>query len=171
MCLFMILTRKLFLVRQKYDVNAKIMNITRKITDLQRYASNVADGKVSAQEMYDVPTKLFGRQPIFQQYAHNRSLQMANMQMATMAPMMAMQMQNVNPQYQALYQQNMFMNLYKEARKEAAQEEQKLLNEQEKELVLEKEKLQALAQEYDVELKGLNEAMPRAFEIVKPNIA
>ncbi len=171
MCLFMILTRKLFLVRQKYDVNAKIMNITRKITDLQRYASNVADGKVSAQEMYDVPTKLFGRQSIFQQYAHNRSLQMANMQMATMAPMMAMQMQNVNPQYQALYQQNMFMNLYKEARKEAAQEEQKLLNEQEKELVLEKEKLQALAQEYDVELKGLNEAMPRAFEIVKPNIA
>ncbi len=171
MCLFMILTRKLFLIRQKYDVNAKIMNITRKITDLQRYASNIADGKVSAQEMYDVPTKLFGRQSIFQQYAHNRSLQMANMQMATMAPMMAMQMQNVNPQYQALYQQNMFMNLYKEARKEAAQEEQKLLNEQEKELVLEKEKLQALAQEYDVELKGLNEAMPRAFEIVKPNIA
>lgn len=167
----MILTRKLFLIRQKYDVNAKIMNITRKITDLQRYASNIADGKVSAQEMYDVPTKLFGRQSIFQQYAHNRSLQMANMQMATMAPMMAMQMQNVNPQYQALYQQNMFMNLYKEARKEAAQEEQKLLNEQEKELVLEKEKLQALAQEYDVELKGLNEAMPRAFEIVKPNIA
>ncbi|MCM1010602.1 MAG: hypothetical protein NC390_06980 [Fusobacterium sp.] len=171
MCLFMILTRKLFLTRQKYDVNAKIMNITRKITDLQRYATNIADGKISGKEMYDVPTKFFGRQSIFQQYAHNRSLQMANMQMATMAPMMAMQMQGVNPQYAQMYQQNMFMNLYKEARQEAAEEEKKLLNEQEKELVLEKEKLQALAQEYDVELKGLNEALPRSFEIVKPNIA
>lgn len=171
MCLFMILTRKLFLIRQKYDVNAKIMNITRKITDLQRYATNIADGKISGKEMYDVPTKFFGRQSIFQQYAHNRSLQIANMQMATMGPMMAMQMQNVNPQYAQMYQQNMFMNLYKEARQEAAEEEKKLLNEQEKELVLEKEKLQALAQEYDVELKGLSEALPRAFEIVKPNIA
>ena len=93
------------------------------------------------------------------------------MQMGMMAPMMAMQMQTMNPQYQALYQQNMFMNLYKEARQQAAEEEKKLLNEQEKELVLEKEKLQALAQEYDVELKGLREAEPRAYEIVKPNIA
>ncbi len=147
------------------------MNITRKIGDLQRYASNIADGKISMKEMTDVPSKLFGRQSIFQQYAHNRSLQMANMQMGMMAPMMAMQMQAMNPQYQAMYQQNMFMNLYKEARQEAAKEEQKLLNEQEKELVLEKEKLQALAQEYDVELKGLKEAEPRAYEIVKPTLA
>ncbi len=171
MCLFMILTRKLQLIRLKYDVNSKIMNITRRIGDLQRYASNIADGKISMKEMTDVPSKLFGRQSIFQQYAHNRSLQMANMQMGMMAPMMAMQMQAMNPQYQALYQQNMFMNLYKEARQEAAKEEQKLLNEQEKELVLEKEKLQALAQEYDVELKGLKEAEPRAYEIVKPTLA
>lgn len=171
MCLFLILTRKFQLIRLKYDVNSKIMNITRKIGDLQRYAANIADGKISSKEMYDVPSKLFGRQSIFQQYAHNRSLQMANMQMGMMAPMMAMQMQAMNPQYQALYQQNMFMNLYKEARQQAAEEEKKLLNEQEKELVLEKEKLQALAQEYDVELKSLREAEPRAYEIVKPNIA
>lgn len=171
MCLFLILTRKFQLIRLKYDVNTKIMNITRKIGDLQRYASNIADGKISMKEMTDVPSKLFGRQSIFQQYAHNRSLQMANMQMGMMAPMMAMQMQVMNPQYQAMYQQNMFMNLYKEARQEAAKEEQKLLNEQEKELVLEKEKLQALAQEYDVELKGLKEAEPRAYEIVKPTLA
>lgn len=171
MCLFLILTRKFQLIRLKYDVNTKIMNITRKIGDLQRYASNIADGKISMKEMTDIPSKLFGRQSIFQQYAHNRSLQMANMQMGMMAPMMAMQMQAMNPQYQAMYQQNMFMNLYKEARQEAAKEEQKLLNEQEKELVLEKEKLQALAQEYDVELKGLKEAEPRAYEIVKPTLA
>ncbi len=147
------------------------MNITRKIGDLQRYASNIADGKISMKEMTDIPSKLFGRQSIFQQYAHNRSLQMANWQMATMAPMMAMQMQNMNPQFAGLYQQNMFMNLYKEARTQAAEEEKKLLNEQEKELVAEKEKLQALAQEYDVELKGLREAEPRAYEIVKPTLA
>lgn len=171
MCLFMLLTRKLELIRLKYDVNSKIMNITRKLGHLQRYASNIADGKLSFKEMSDVPSSLFARQAVFQQYAHNRSLQIANFQMATMAPMLAMQMQTMPEQYQALYQQNMFMNLYKEARQEAAEEEKKLLNEQEKELVAEKEKLQALAQEYDVELKGIKEAEPRAYEIFKPTLA
>ena len=147
------------------------MNITRKIGDLQRYASNIADGKISMKEMTDVPAKLFGRQSIFQQYAHNRSLQMANWQMATMAPMMAMQMQNMNPQFAGLYQQNMFMNLYKEARIQAAEEEKKLLNEQEKELVVEKEKLIAMRDACDAELKSLNEAAPRALEWLKSSYA
>ncbi len=171
MCLFLILTRKIHLIRAKFDVNAKIMNITKKISDLQRYACNIADGKLSLKEMTDVPSKLFGRQSIFQMYSHNRALQMANVQMGMMAPMMAMQMQNANPQMLAMYQQNMYMNLYQEGRKEVAEEEKKLLNEQEKELVAEKEKLQSLAQEYEVELKGLREAEPRAYEFLKPTLA
>lgn len=169
--MLMFLARKIQLIRLRYGLDAKIMEKTRKIEQLQRYASNIADGKISMKEMSDVPSKLFGRQSIFQIYAHNRSLQIANMQMASMAPMMAMQMQGMNPQYLTLYQNNMFMNLYQEARKEAAQEEQKLLNEQEKELVAEKTKLEALKQAYDAELKGIDEALPRSFEVLKPNLA
>ena len=156
--------RRTQLIRLKYDVNSKIMNITRRITDLQRYATNVADGKVSFKEMCDIPYTLFGRQSIFMQYSHNSALNVANMQMAAMAPMMAMQMQNANPQQISMYQNQMFMNLYNQARKQAAEEEKKLLNEQEKELVLEKEQLVALRSSYEAELKSLTEQQPRALE-------
>jgi len=163
--------RRNMLIRSKYDYNHKIMDITKRIMDLQKYAVNVADGKVSFNEMCDVPYKLFGRQSIFQQYSHNSALQSANMQMGMMAPMMAMQMQGANPQQLAMYQQQMFMNLYKEARKNAAEEEKKLLNEQEKELVVEKEKLIAMRDACDAELKSLNEAAPRALEWLKSSYA
>ena len=171
MCWFMNIMRKTQLIRLKYDVNSKIMHITNKITQLQRYAANVADGKVSFKEMCDVPYKLFGRQSIFQQYSHNSALQVAQFQMATMAPMMAMQMQGANPQQVMMYQNNMFMNLYQEARKQAAEEEKKLLNEQEKEMVLEKEQLIALRMSYDNELKAIEEAQPRALEMLKVSLA
>ena len=167
MSIFMIQMRTNMLIRLKYDVNHKIMNITKRIMDLQKYAMNVADGKVSFKEMCEVPYKLFGRQSIFQQYSHNSALQSANMQMGMMAPMLAMQMQNANPQQLQMYQNYMFMNLYKEARKNAAEEEKKLLNEQEKELVVEKEQLVALRDSYDVELKSLKEQAPRALEWLK----
>ena len=167
MSIFMIQMRTNSLIRLKYDVNKKIMDITKRIMDLQKYSMNVADGKVSFKEMCEVPYKLFGRQSIFQQYAHNSALQSANMQMGMMAPMLAMQMQNANPQQLQMYQKYMFMNLYKEARKNAAEEEKKLLNEQEKELVVEKEQLVALRDSYDVELKSLKEQAPRALEWLK----
>ena len=171
MCLLMRTARIHDLIRLKYAANARVMEITRRLGELQRYAANIADGKLSFKEMTDIPAKLFGRQSIFQMYAHNKSLQIANAQMATMAPMLAMQMQNANPQMLVMYQQNMFMNLYQEARKEAAEEEKKLLNEQETELVADKEKWQGLVQAYDTELKGLRETASQDYQIFRPTMA
>ena len=63
------------------------------------------------------------------------------------------------------------MNLYQEARKEAAEEEKKLLNEQETELVADKEKWQGLVQAYDTELKGLRETASQDYQIFRPTMA
>lgn len=145
----------------------KILNITKKLHDLTRYASNIADGKISIKEMSDIPARLFQRQSIFQMTSHQNAVMTAQMQMGAMGSMLAMQLGQMPPQMQAMYQNQVFMNLYSEARKEAAQQEQKLLNEQEEELTAEKAKLEALAQEYDVELKSLDQQQQKDYDIFK----
>lgn len=145
----------------------KILNITKKLHDLTRYASNIADGKISVKEMSDIPARLFQRQSIFQMTSHQNAVMTAQMQMGAMGSMLAMQLGQMPPQMQAMYQNQVFMNLYSEARKEAAQQEQKLLNEQEEELTAEKAKLEALAQEYDVELKSLDQQQQKDYDIFK----
>ena len=167
MGLLLTFTRRMYLIRAKSEVNMKILNITKKLGDLTRYASNIADGKISLRDMYDIPSRLFQRQSIFQMTSHQNAVMTANMQMAAMGGMLAMQLGQMPPEMQAMYQQQIFMNLYSEARKEAAQQEQKLLNEQEAELTTEKAKLQALAEEYDVELKSLDQQQQKDYDIFK----
>ena len=74
--------------------------------------------------------------------------------MAMMQPMIAQQMMQMpNPQYQAMYQQWIFKNMYDQERERMGKQEQKLLNEQEKQIQAEKQKIETqlklLDQEYD----------------------
>ena len=160
------LARKIALRGLIYDTRMKVSELTRQIHDLTRYAANIGDGKISFKDMTDIPTRFFQRQSIFQQYAHQSALQVAGMQLATMAPMMMMQMQgqNANPYMMQMYQQSMFMNLYNEARKEAVEHEKKLLNEQEKEIVTEKDKYQAMLDGYEAEIKTIDQVMQKDNE-------
>ena len=58
-----------------------------------------------------------------------------------------------DPQYQTMYQQWVFKNLYNQERERMGKQEQKLLNEQEKQIQAEKQKIETqlklLDQEYD----------------------
>lgn len=152
------LSRRLMLIRLKADANYKLMQIMERIRGLSRYASNISDGLISMKESHDVPTDLFARQMQFQQAAHSMAYNTANQQMQMMMPMMQMNLQSVPPEMQQQYLNNQFMAFYQEARKSAAQEEQRVLHEQEKELEEEKEKLKILIAEYDGELKSLSES-------------
>lgn len=152
------LARRLMLIRLRSDANYKLMKIMDRIRGLTRYASNIADGLISMRESHDVPTDLFCRQMQFQQASHAMAYNMANQQMNMMMPMMQMNLQSVPPQMQQQYLNSQFMAFYQEARKQAAQEEQRVLHEQEKELEEEKEKLKVLIAEYDGEIKSLNES-------------
>ena len=91
---------------------------------------------------------------MYMQYAHNGALFGAQQKMAMLQPQLSMQMQQMqNPQYQQMYQQWVFKNLYDQERERMGKQEQKLLNEQEKQIQAEKQKsetqLKLLDQEYD----------------------
>jgi hypothetical protein len=142
------------------------MEITRKLSDLQQYASNIADGSVSMSDMMNTPASMFGRQLMYMQYAHNGALFGAQQKMAMMQPMIMQQMQQMpNPQYQAMYQQWIFKNLYNQERERMGKQEQKLLNEQEKQIQAEKTKIETqlklLDQEYDSCKQGEDKEVQR----------
>ena len=54
--------RKLDIMQRKSDLNYRLMNLTRKLEDLQQYAANIADGSVSMSDMMNTPGSMFGRQ-------------------------------------------------------------------------------------------------------------
>ena len=99
MSLLIFAYRKLDINRQRSDLNYRLMEITRKLSDLQQYASNIADGSVSMSDMMNTPSSMFGRQLMYMQYAHNGALFGAQQKMAMMQPMIAQQMMQMpNPQ-------------------------------------------------------------------------
>ena len=142
MSLLIFAYRKLDINRQRIDLNYLLMEITRKLSDLQQYASNIGDGSVSMSDMMNTPSSMFGRQLMYMQYAHNGALFGAQQKMAMLQPQLSMQMQQMqNPQYQQMYQQWVFKNLYDQERERMGKQEQKLLNEQEKQIQAEKQKI------------------------------
>ena len=151
--------RKLDIIRQRNDIQYRLMNLTRKLSDLQQYASNIADGSVSMSDMMNTPSSMFGRQMMYMQYAHNGAIFGAQQKFGMMQPMIAAQMQQMqDPNMQAMYQQWIFKNLYDQERERMGKQEAKLLNEQEKQIQQEKAKpetqLKMLEQEYEACKQG-----------------
>ena len=134
MSLLIFAYRKLDINRRKSDLNYRLMELTRKLSDLQQYAANIADGSISMSDMMNTPSSMFGRQLMFMQYAHNGSLFGAQQKFAMMQPVIAMQMQQIQPGMQQMYQNWIFKNLYDQERERMGKQEAKLLNEQEKQI-------------------------------------
>ena len=170
MSLLIFAYRKLDITRQKSDLNYRLMQLTQRLSDLQQYASNIADGSVSMSDMLNTPGSMFGRQMMYMQYAHNGALFGAQQKMAMMQPMIAMQMQQVgnNPQYQQMYQNWIFNNLYDQERQRMGKQEQKLLNEQEKQIQAEKLKIETQLKLLDQELESVKEGENKAVQQWKP---
>lgn len=169
MSLLIFAYRKLDINRQRSDLNYRLMEITRKLSDLQQYASNIGDGSVSMSDMMNTPSSMFGRQLMYMQYAHNGALFGAQQKMAMLQPQLAMQMQQMqNPQYQQMYQQWVFKNLYDQERERMGKQEQKLLNEQEKQIQAEKQKIETQLKLLDQEYDACKQAEGKEAERWKP---
>ena len=156
-------------MHRKNDLNYRLMNLTRKLSDLQQYAANIADGSVSMSDMMNTPSSMFGRQMMYMQYAHNGALFGAQQKLAMMQPQIAMQMQQMqDPNYQAMYQQWIFKSLYDQERERMGKQETKLLNEQEKQIQAEKAKLETQLKLLDQELEACKQGEDAAIKQWKP---
>ncbi len=169
MSLLIFAYRKLDINRRKSDLNYRLMELTRKLSDLQQYAANIGDGSVSMSDMMNTPSSMFGRQLMFMQYAHNGSLFGAQQKFAMMQPVIAMQMQQMQPEMQQMYQNWIFKNLYDQERERMGKQEAKLLNEQEKQIQAEKMKLETQLKLLDQELQACKEGEDKSVEAWKPN--
>lgn len=165
MSLLIFAYRKIQIIRQKNDLNYRLMQLNQKLQDLQQYASNIADGAISVSDMMNTPASMFGRTMMYMTYAHNGSLMNAQQQMQQMMalPQIQQQMQQMqDPNQQMMYQNWIFQNLYKQQREQFGKVEQKLLNEQEKAIQQEKAKLETqlklLEAEYDSTKQGEDKA-------------
>lgn len=169
MSLLIFAYRKLDINHRRHDLNYRLMKLTQKLSDLQQYASNIADGKISMTDMMNTPGSMFYRQMMFMQYAHNGALMGAQQNMMTMNPMIQMQMQQIqDPNMLAMYQNWIFKSLYNQQREQIAKREQKLLNEQEKEITAEKEKIETQIKMLDQEYQSVKDAESKAIEQWKP---
>lgn len=163
--------RKIQIIRQKSDLNYRLMNLTNKLRDLQQYAANIADGSVSMSDMMNTPASMFNRTLMYMTYAHNGSLTNANQQMQQMMmlPHVQAQMQQMqDPNQQAMYQNWIFQNLYKQQREQFGKVEQKLLHEQEKAIEQEKAKLEAQLKILDAEFDSVKQGEDKAAQQWKP---
>lgn len=169
MSLLIFAYRKLDVQRRKSDLNYRLMELTRKLSDLQQYAANIADGSVSMNDMMNTPCSMFGRQMMFMQYSHNSAIFGAQQKMMAMQPMMAMQMQQMqNPNMQAMYQNWIYNSLYDQERERIGKQETKLLNEQEKQIQAEKAKLETQLKLLDQEYEACKQGEDKAIQYWKP---
>lgn len=169
MSLLIFAYRKLDINRRKSDLNYRLMELTRKLSDLQQYAANIGDGSVSMSDMMNTPSSMFGRQLMFMQYAHNGSLFGAQQKFAMIQPIIAAQMQQMQPEMQQMYQNWIFKNLYDQERERMGKQEAKLLNEQEKQIQAEKMKIETQLKLLDQELQACKEGEDKSIEAWKPN--
>ncbi len=161
--------RKIDIIRQKNDLNYRLMQVTKKLSDLQQYSANIGDGSVSMFDMMNTPASMFNRQMMFSMYSHNMALAGAQQNFMMMQPMMNMQMQQMDPSAQAMYQQWVFKNLYQQQKERINKVEQKLLNQQETQIQQEKAKIESQLKMLDQELQSVSEAENKAIENWKPN--
>lgn len=161
--------RKIDIIRQKNDLNYRLMNLTKKLSDLQQYSANIGDGSVSMFDMMNTPASMFNRQMMFSAYSHQMALAGSQQNFMMMSPMINMQMQQMDPNSQAMYQQWIFKNLYQQQKERINKVEQKLLNQQETQIQQEKAKIESQLKMLDQELQSVTEAEGKAIENWKPN--
>lgn len=163
------------MIRQKNELNYRIVALTRKLNELQQYAANIGDGTLSMTDMLNVPASMFNRTMAFMMYSHNGALRGAQMNMQMMSPQINMQIQqmqqmsqNQDPNAAAMYQNYIFQNLYKQELEKYQKHEQKLLNQQEQEIQQEKARLEAQLRMVEAEYESTVQAEKQSAQFWKP---
>lgn len=164
MSLLIFAYRKQDIIRRKNDLNFKLLNLKQKLMDLQSYASSIADGTVSLNDLMKAPPSMFNRMSIFMMYSHEAAMSGAQQKYALLSqtPGAIPPMQDPNMQQQ--YAQMMFKNLYDQEREKTSKVEQKILNEQDKKIQQEVARIETQLKMLDAEEQTVTQAEDKAAE-------
>lgn len=164
MSLLIFAYRKQDIIRRKNDLNFKLLNLKQKLMDLQSYASSIADGTVSLNDLMKAPPSMFNRMSIFMMYSHQSAMSGAQQKYALLSqtPGAIPPMQDPNMQQQ--YAQMMFKNLYDQEREKTSKIETKMLNEQDKRIQQETARIETQLKMLDAEEQTVTQAEDKAAE-------
>lgn len=157
------------IISLKSKLSFELLNLRRKLTDLQTYAASIGDGIVSADDLMNSPASMFQKMSIFMAYSNKMSMDGANQNMALLSqtPGGIAQMQNETLQQQ--YNQMVFNNLYKQQSEKFAQYETSRLNVEEKKMDQEISEKETQLQLLESEQKTTKEAVTQAAKDSAPN--
>ena len=158
-----------FLIRQKLDIEHKLTKLTRKLQDLQSYASLVGNGGVSIGDLLGAPGSTMGRAMGYLAYAHNSSLQYMQQQATFMTQFYMGQMgQAQSPEDQQRMKEYIMRSLYQQGRDRAMMVETRNLKIEESRIAQEKEKLEALGKSVEAELQAAKQARDAGIKDMAP---
>lgn len=158
------------LCRRKNDIQYKLLKISKKLRDLQQYASMVGNGNISIGDLLSSPGSMMGRSMAYIGYAHNTALQYMQMNAPMMRMMYQQQMGGVvqNPQQIQMMENYIMRTLYIQGREQAAQEEAKNLKVEEGKMAQEKDTLETLLAEISEEIKAVKQARDEDVKAFAP---
>lgn len=156
------------IIRQKSTLNYKLMSLQKKLMDLQSYASKIADGIVSLNDMLEVPASQYNQLSVFMQYSHQMAYNGAQQKFSVMSQVPGSMPQMPNAQLQQQYSQLMFKSLYDQEREKAAEVEKRRLNVVETKIQQEVAQIQTQLQMLESEEKNVTSAEEKAAEASAP---
>lgn len=171
MSLLMFSYRVQSLIARKEKLNFDIMQLSQKLMEMQSYASSIADGCVSMNDLLNSPGNMLGRMSIFMQASHQASYAFATQNMGPMMAMNQMNMAQVPPQMQAQYQQYIFKSLYEQERQKFADGEKRLMDREETKIRMSLAQKQDEAQMVEAELKSTKESLSQEAKDSAPKYA
>lgn len=168
MSLLIFAYRKQDIIRRKSDLNLKLMELKKKLMDLQTYASSIADGTVSMNDLMNAPASQFSRMSIFMNYSHQSAMQGAQQKFAYLSQTPGAMPQMQNAQQQQQYSQMMFKNLYDQEREKTSKIETKILNQQDTKIQQDIARMETQLKMLDSEEQSVSDAEGKAAEKSAP---
>lgn len=160
MGLFTFSYRRQSIIARKADISLKLIQLRQRQMDLQSYASSIADGSVSMNDLFGAPASVFMRMTGFMTYSHQQALMGAQNALPGMLAMAQGSgvFNNMNQQTQQQYQQMLFKNLYDKERERFNHQEQKVLNHEDKRIEQQVAQLNTQLQMLEAEEKNITQA-------------
>ena len=164
MSLLIFVLQRQRIIFSKSQMNMRIMTLKKKLLDLQTYATSIADGTVSMNDLLKSPGSMFGRMSIFMMSSHESALQGANQKMAYMSQIPGAMPQFQDPNQAQAYQQMMFKSLYDQSREKSSERETKVLNQQETKISSELADMETKLKMFDAEEEKITAAEDKAAQ-------
>jgi len=156
------------IIQLKSDLNMKLIGLKLKLMDLQSYASSIADGTVSMNDLMNSPPSQFGRMSIFMMYSHQAAMAGAQQKFGLMSQTPGVMPPTQDPNLQQQYQYMLFKNLYEQERQNFSKMEAKMLNEQNKKIEQEVAQVETQLKMIEAQENSVKEAEAKAAENSAP---